>query len=339
MEHVPNPERMGIMVITRTPYRISFFGGGTDYPAWFQQYGGSVLSATIDKYAYITLRSLPPFFDHTHRVVYSKVEEVNLIAEIEHPAVRAVLRTCWPYSEGLEIHHDGDLPARSGTGSSSSFMVGLLNALTTFQGQTWSKYALAKEAIRIERDIMGETVGSQDQFAVAYGGLNHLTFDPDGEVTGRTLNLHPRKSELFEDRLVLGYTGIQRVASSIAATYIGNLAKKEGTLHRMAEMVAEGIALIDAADIQGLGSLLDESWHRKKELGAAITTPEINEIYNTARMNGALGGKVSGAGGGGFMFFIVPSRAARQQLMDSLPNIVWVPFRFEESGTTVLLEG
>tara|TARA_Y100000034_G_scaffold120423_1_gene163301 strand:- start:103 stop:1098 length:996 start_codon:yes stop_codon:yes gene_type:complete len=330
------------MVITRTPYRMSFFGGGTDYPAWFKDNGGAVLSATIDHYAYITLRGLPPFFDHRHRLVYSKVEEVTSVDAIQHPAVRAVLQTWWredtPGEGGYEIHHDGDLPARSGTGSSSTFMVGLLNALATFQGQTMSKYALAKEAIRIERNIMGETVGSQDQFAVAYGGINHLLFHPDGEVTGRTLHIHPLKTERLECHLMLGYTGVQRVASSIAATYVQDLCKKEDILTRMQQMPEEGIALMDASDIQGFGALLDEAWQLKKQLGEGITTPEIDDIYDAAKAAGALGGKVSGAGGGGFMFFVVPDRVARGRITQALPNIVWVPVRFEETGTTVLLE-
>lgn len=325
------------MIITRTPYRISFFGGGTDYPPWFREHGGAVLATTIDKYCYISCRNLPPFFDHKHRIVYSRIENVNAIDEIEHPSVREVLR--WKgIVDGMEIHHDGDLPARSGLGSSSSFTVGLVNALRAMDGKKSSKKQLATDAIHIEQDLIGENVGSQDQVSAAYGGFNRIEFHTDDSFTVEPVIFKEGRKELLESHLMLFFTGFSRIASEIAKSKIENLKKKEAELKRMREMVDEGIRILQDANcpIADFGKLLHASWELKRGLSTRVSTAEIDQIYATALEAGAIGGKILGAGGGGFLLlFVKPEK--QQKVKDALPNLIHAPISFENSGSRVVL--
>jgi len=325
------------MIITRTPFRISFFGGGTDYPGWFRDHGGAVLATTIDKYCYITCRRLPPFFEHKHRIVYSRIDNVQRPEQIEHPAVRAVLQ--WAQvSDGLEIHHDGDLPARSGLGSSSSFTVGLVHALHALRGQMAGKEALARNAIHIEQDLIGENVGSQDQVSAAFGGFNRIEFRRDGGVDVAPVILPAGRREELKSHLMLCFTGLSRIASEVSKSKIDNLKNRAEELHRMRAMVDEAAGILQDVrrPIADFGKLLDASWQYKRRLSDKVSTPEIDHIYETAMVAGATGGKLLGAGGGGFMLlFAAPERQAA--IRDRLANLVHVPFEFDDSGSKVVL--
>lgn len=325
------------MIVTRTPFRISFFGGGTDYPAWYHEHGGVVLATTIDKYCYISCRYLPPFFEHKHRVVYSKIENVKSIGEIEHPAVRAVLG--WAKCErGLEIHHDGDLPARSGLGSSSSFTVGLVNALCALDGRYISKEDLARNAIHIEQKIIGESVGSQDQISAAYGGLNRIEFRQNDTFQVSPIILPRERLDELQNSLMFFFTGVSRIAAEIAQSKIDNFRNRVTELKRMGEMVDEAIGILQTPGIplDEFGKLLDESWRYKRSLSDRVSTREIDQIYEEALKVGAAGGKIIGAGGGGFLLLFV-----RPELQDKvrsrLHHLVHVPFQFENSGSRVVL--
>ena len=324
------------MIITRTPFRISFFGGGTDYAAWYQEHGGVVLSTAIDKYCYISCRYLPPFFEHKFRVVYSKIENCKTIDQIEHPAVRAVL-SYMQCDKGLEIHHDGDLPARSGLGSSSSFTVGLLNALSALNGNYIANSELASKAIHIERDIIKENVGSQDQICAAHGGFNRIEFLHDGSFRVDPVILRRERLEEFQDHMMLFFTGLSRYASEVAKSQIDNIKNRTEELHRMKEMVYEAIRILQSdAPIEDLGKLLDENWKYKRSLPDRVSSPDIDRIYETAKKAGAIGGKLLGAGGGGFMvFFVEPS--LQKNVREALSQLIHVPFQFENSGSRVVL--
>ena len=325
------------MIITRTPFRISFFGGGTDYPGWFRDHGGVVLATTIDKYCYITCRRLPPFFEHKHRIVYSRIENVQRIDQIEHPAVRAVLD--WAQvDEGIEIHHDGDLPARSGLGSSSSFTVGLVHALSAMDGKMASKRALARDAIHIEQDLIGESVGSQDQVSAAYGGFNRIEFRRDGSFDVAPLVLPVRRREQLRSHLLLCFTGVSRIASDVAKSKIDNLKHRQTELLRIAAMVDEAIAILQEPQrpIEDFGTLLDESWQYKRKLSDRVSSPGIDQLYEEAMQAGAIGGKILGAGGGGFLLlFARPEHHAA--IRERLGRLVHVPFDFDDSGSRVVL--
>ncbi|MCX8082086.1 MAG: kinase [bacterium] len=323
------------MVISRTPFRISFFGGGTDYPAWYRNNKGSVLSTTIDKYCYISCRYLPPFFEHKHRVVYSLIENVKSIGEIKHPAVKAVLEYM-KIDEGVEIHHDGDLPARTGLGSSSSFTVGLLNALYALKGTMASKEKLAKEAIYIEQEILKENVGSQDQVAVAFGGLNKISFHPDDSFTVEPIILPSERKEELQRHLLLYFTGFSRIASEIAAEQISCIDKKKYELRIIQQMVDEAINILAGGkDIKEFGKLLDETWKLKRELTKRISNEYIDNIYEKARESGVIGGKLLGAGGGGFMLFFAPPEL-HQRIKEEIGGL-FVPFRFENYGSQIIV--
>jgi len=325
------------MIITRTPFRISFFGGGTDYPPWFREHGGAVLATTIDKYCYISCRHLPQFFEHKHRLVYSLIENVREIDQIQHPAAREVLR--WAGAEkGLEIHHDGDLPARSGLGSSSSFTVGLVHALTALDGRIASKEELASYAIHIEQNLIKENVGSQDQVSAAFGGFNKIEFHRNDTFDVAPVILPPGREALLQDHLMLCFTGFSRIASEVAQSKIANLKSRELELSRMYAMVDEAIAILQDTNvpIEEFGKLLDQSWQYKRSLSDRVSTPEIDRIYEAAIRAGAIGGKILGAGGGGFLLlFVKPEAQARVRVQ--LNNLVHVPFKFENSGSRVVL--
>lgn len=323
------------MIISKTPFRISFFGGGTDYPLWYREHGGAVLSTTFDKYCYVTCRGLPPFFDHKHRITYSRVEDVTQIADIQHPAIRAVLSEM-SVDDGLEIHCDADLPARSGIGSSSSFVVGLLNSLSAIRGRIQTKEWLAHEAIRIEQGVLKESVGSQDQVAAAYGGFNQIDFDPTGRISVNPVNLpQVRKTELNR-HLMLFFTGFSRLSSEVAETKIKNLSRRKSELFEMKSMVSEGRSILESnSDIVDFGKLLHETWQRKRNLSNRVSTDAIDEIYDVARRSGAVGGKLLGAGGGGFMLiFAQPEKHA--SIRTALSSLVFVPFEFESKGAQLV---
>lgn len=325
------------MIITRTPFRMSFFGGGTDYPAWYAEHGGAVLATSINKYCYITCRHLPPFFEHKHRIVHSLIENVQSIDQIKHPAVRAILG--WAGCErGLEIHHDGDLPARSGLGSSSSFTVGLLHALAALEGRYASKEYLASTAIHVEQNVIGENVGSQDQVSAAYGGFNLVEFHRNGSFTASPLILRQERLAEFESHLMLCFTGFSRIASEVAKSQIANLRERQAQLHSMREMVNEAIAILQSANapIEELGKLLHESWLCKRSLSDKVSTGDIDYLYEEAVKAGAIGGKIMGAGGGGFlMLFVKPE--LQDNVRERLKHLIHVPFKFEDGGSRVVM--
>ena len=320
------------MIVTQTSYRLSLFGGGSDYPEWFREHGGSCLAATINKFCTISARWLPPFFAHRNRIVWSKIELVKARSEIEHPAVRAALEML--DLDGVEIHHDGDLPARSGIGSSSAFAVGLLHALSGLLGIMAAPERLAEDAIRLER-ILGEHIGIQDQILCALGGFRLLTIERDGMWRADPVILGSETRRALEERLLLFYTG-PRAGDLGAAS--GRVASRSGpenlALARIQQMPAEALRLLDAADFHGFGELLDESWWRKKELGPGISTPEIDDLYATARRAGASGGKITGSGGGGFLLLCVEPQF-QTSVLRTLAHLVHVPFCFESGGSRI----
>ena len=323
------------MIISRTPFRISFLGGGTDYPAWYRAHGGAVLGTTIDKYCYLTCRYLPPFFEHRLRVVWSKIENCQTVEEITHPAVRATLQYLNP-RKGLEIHHDGDLPARSGIGSSSSFVVGLLHALHALEGRMVSKTRLADEAIHIEQEILNETVGSQDQVLAAHGGLNHVCFLPNGAISVTPVTLSRERLEAFNEHLMLFFTGIRRTSSDVAETSLRQMEANKRHLRVMTDLVGEGIAILNSGDdLLRFGGLLREAWQLKRELGPKVSTPQIDEIYQEAISAGAVGGKIMGAGSGGFMLLFVPP-TRQEAVRERLRGMISVPFRFDHDGSRII---
>lgn len=323
------------MIISRTPFRISFFGGGTDYPVWYVDNCGAVLSTTIDKYCYLNCRYLPPFFEHKHRIVYSKIDTVNRIKDIRHPAARAILNFM-KIKSGVEIHHDGDLPARTGLGSSSAFTVGLLNSLYALKGIMPTKYRLAKEAIYIEREILKEHVGSQDQVAVSYGGFNKISFNREGEFNVEPIILDKDRLTQLENHLMLFFTGFSRTASRIAKKQIKNTADKKKELSMMQELVDEAKNILNSkSNIVEFGKLLHESWQLKKSLSDKISRPEIDRVYDTALSAGATGGKLLGAGGGGFILFFVKPEL-QDKVRKRLNKLLMVKFRFENLGSQII---
>lgn len=323
------------MIISRTPYRVSFFGGGTDYPAWYRVHGGSVLATTIDKYCYLTCRYLPPFFEHRIKLVYSKIEQCQAIDEIVHPAAREVLRFL-DVQRGVEIHHDGDLPARSGMGSSSAFTVGLLHALHGLTGSMPSKKQLADESIHLEQDVLKETVGSQDQVLAAYGGFNHITFLPNGEISVRPITLAAERLHELGAHLMLFYTGIARLSSDVARSYVSEIETRKRQMRLMKDLVEEGVSILaDGRPIEAFGELLNEAWEAKRSLSETVSNSHIDALYRHACAAGALGGKITGAGGGGFLLlFVPPSR--HLQVSQALGQFIQVPIRLEYSGSQII---
>lgn len=323
------------MIISRTPLRISFFGGGTDYPSWYRTHGGAVLAATIDKYCYLTCRHLPPFFEHRIRIVYSKIENCQTIDEIAHPAVREVLRYL-NIGRSVEIHHDGDLPARSGMASSSAFTVGLLHALYALKGHMPSKEQLARDAMCVEQERVKETVGSQDQVMAAYGGLNHITFAPSGAVSVRPVTLTRERIRELNAHLMLFYTGIKRTAADVAGSYVCEIEDRRRQLRIMKDLVDESIAILHGRQpIARFGALLHEAWQAKRTLSTRVSNPAVDEIYDAALSAGALGGKLTGAGGGGFMLLCVPPSRQRK-VREQLEKLIYVPFKFEFAGSQII---
>jgi len=323
------------MIISRTPFRVSFLGGGTDYPAWYRENGGAVLATSIDKYCYISCRYLPPFFEHKSRVVYSKVECVQSNQDIQHPSVRETLNYM-KIKEGIEVHHDGDLPARAGLGSSSSFTVGLLHSLHALKRTMISKEDLAKEAIHVERDILKESVGSQDQVQSAFGGLNLIEFMRNDQFNVSPVIITRERLQKFQSHLMLYFTGFSRFASEIAKEQIASIDKKKSELKTMSQMVGRGLEIITGKeDLLEFGRLLHESWQLKRSLTNKISTETIDQIYEQALKSGATGGKLLGAGGGGFvLLFVSPEKQAK--VKEALNSLLSVPFQFENTGTQIV---
>ncbi len=322
------------MIISRTPFRVSFFGGGTDYPAWYQEHKGAVLATTIDKYCYITCRYLPPFFEHKSRIIYSVTEHVQKVEDIDHPSVREVLKFL-NIHDGIEIHHDGDLPARTGLGSSSSFTVGLLNGLYALKGIMPTKEQLAREAIHIEQNLIKENVGCQDQTLAAYGGFNFIEFGGPNHLQVRLVTVGSERLKELQSHLMMFFTGFSRTASEIAAHQIKNTPNKVKELNEIYGLTTQALAVLKSGNILDFGKLLDESWQLKRSLSEKISTPHIDEIYNAAKDAGALGGKLLGAGGGGFvLIFAAPE--LQPQIRQRLKNLLEIPFKFETLGSQII---
>jgi D-glycero-alpha-D-manno-heptose-7-phosphate kinase len=327
------------MIISRTPYRISLFGGGTDYPEWYRREGGGVLSTTIDKYCYISCRVLPPFFAVRHRIVWSHVETVLNISEILHPAVKAALQVMgFDDSVGIELQHQGDLPARSGIGSSSSFSVGLIKALMALRGQSIEKHALALAAIHLEQEVLKEVVGVQDQLAAAYGGFNHMRFDTNGAIEVKPLDMSPAYCAELESRLLLFFTGTNRFSTELARDLVSRIDQKEVQLRAISRLVDQAKSILNGErDLDDIGRLLHESWMLKRELGERVSNAMVDGIYSTALAHGALGGKLLGAGSSGFIVFYVPQER-QPAVLGALERILHVPFKCESEGCRVIYQ-
>ena len=325
------------MIISRTPFRISFFGGGTDYPIWYRDNGGVVLNTTIDKYCYISCRFLPPFFDYKYRIRYSLREEKGEIDEIQHPAVRECLKFM-RIKQGIEMVHTSDLPARSGIGSSSAFTIGFLNALYALAGRMVGKRRLASNAIYVEQDVVGESVGSQDQVAASFGGFNRIEFNGKENFIVQPVTLNRKRITELQNHLMFFFTGFSRTASEIVVEQIRNTASKSAELKSMSEMVDEAVEILNNGntDIEGFGKLLDESWRLKRSLSSRVSTDAVDKMYEVALNAGAIGGKLCGAGGGGFMLLFVPPRKQRQ-VRKALDNFLHVPFNFETLGSQIIV--
>jgi len=325
------------MIISRTPFRISLFGGGTDYPTWFREHGGSVIGTAIDKYCYISVRRLPPFFEHKTKIVYTRVELVKEISEIEHPAVRGIL-TEMGINEGLEIHHDADLPARSGLGSSSAFTVGLLNALHALNSRMIAKRDLGREAIRIEQEVLKEDVGCQGQLWAAYGGFNRIDFHQDGTFSVMPFILPPARRAELAQSLMLFFTGFSRFATDFAQDQIKNMNSRKNQLRMIRGMVdsAADILLDPKAPLCELGELMHQSWQIKRELAASVSNSQIDDIYEAGRDAGAIGGKLLGAGGGGFMVLLVDPEK-RSQVRERLRKLIHVNVGFDTDGSKIVI--
>jgi D-glycero-alpha-D-manno-heptose-7-phosphate kinase len=325
------------MIITRTPMRISFFGGGTDYPVYFREFGGAVLSTAIDKSCYITCRHLPPFFEYYSRVSYSRIENVDHNSEFKHPSVRACLEYLG-VEQGVEIHHVADLPARTGLGTSSAFTVGLLLGLYALREQMRNKHALATDAIHVEQDLIGEAVGSQDQVSAAYGGFNRINFNSDGSLEVKQIVAKRERLAALEQHCALFFTGFSRTASEIAKEQIRLTPHRKQELGLMFQMVNEAEAIVTNPNrsLSEFGELLNQSWQLKRTLTQNITNSALDEIYEAGRSAGAIGGKLLGAGGGGFMLFFVPPER-RQELRARLKNLLCVPFSFSNRGSHVVV--
>ena len=324
------------MIICRTPLRISFFGGGTDYPVWYEKNLGMTLSATINKYAYITVRELPPFFKYKHVIQYYLKEQVNSLDEIKHPVVREAAKLL-NIKIGIEMVYNADLPSRSGLGSSSTFTVGFLNALYAIKNITISKRELALKAIKLEQKIIGESVGSQDQTIAAFGGFNLIEFNKLKTFQVRKIVISDERLKSLEQNLLLCFTGFSRTAEKIAKTQIEVTKNKKKELDMMIELLkqAKEVLLNDKISMDHFGRLLNEQWAIKKSLTNNISNSQIDEIYQAGIKSGAIGGKLLGAGGGGFMIFYAKKRF-HKKIKESLKSKLFVPFRFENTGSQII---
>lgn len=320
------------MIITKTPFRMSFFGGGTDIPAFFEGYGGSVISTTFDKYCYVTVRHLPPFFEYRNELAYSKIERVQYADELQHPVVRNAMRMLDMHE--LRITYEADLPARSGLGTSSSFAVGLLNSFHCMKGTYASKDHLSKEAIYLERVLCRESGGWQDQVAVSFGGLNRIDFESNGYRVSPII-ISPQKKKELDDGLVMFFTGFTRFSSDVQK--MNGVENKTKQLKEILQLVdvAERILTDKSSDLSEFGRLLDWTWALKRKTGASVSTSAIDELYQRAINAGAIGGKLLGAGGGGFLLFYVEPDA-KHSVVEAMSDLIHIPFHFENDGTSVV---
>jgi D-glycero-alpha-D-manno-heptose-7-phosphate kinase len=324
------------MIISRTPYRISFFGGGTDYPEYYLKHGGKVLGVAIDKYSYLNVRKLPPFFEHKHRIVYSRQENVCNLEDIQHPSVRNCLKFM-DIKDGISIHHDGDIPARSGMGSSSSFTVGLLNSLYAMRGKRVSQSDLLSQALYVEQDMIAENVGSQDQTFAVYGGLNIIEFRQDSNIVVKPILINHQRLNHFQSNIMLIFSGLSRFSSEVAKEQKQRINENLAHLDNMKSLVSEAQNILESdRDLREFGELLNYTWELKKKLSSQITNPLVDEIYSTAMKNGALGGKLLGAGGGGFLaFFVEPDK--QNAVRESLSSFLHIPISFDFDGTKIIV--
>lgn len=320
------------MIITRVPFRVSFFGGGTDIPVWFERFGGAVLSTTIDKYCYVTARSLPPFFEHRVRLAYSRIELVKELDEIRHPLIRVALER-FDRSD-IEIHYDADLPAWSGLGTSSAFGVGLVGALAGLQGDLLARKDLAIEAIRLERHVLKEPGGYQDQVAAAYGGFNHIQFDPTGDFTVHPIVLPPERLHVLQRSLLLCYIPKVRKSGDVSPAGDYDANAYDPLLRFIHDSVNTALRTLSHGEIRDLGELLHETWLRKRQL-PGTSNETIDAVYEAAREAGASGGKILGAGAGGFMLLVCPEEHQRT-VRERLSELLFVPFTFDRSGMQVI---
>ncbi len=322
------------MIITKTPFRMSFFGGGTDIPEFFNKEGGSVISTSFDKYVYVTVRHLPRFFDYSTELIYSKTERVKDVDELVHPMVRNAMKML--DMQELHIAYDADLPARTGLGTSSSFAVGLLNAFHCLKGQYRSKKELATEAIKLERELCNEAGGWQDQIAASFGGFNRIDFK-DNSYHVNPIIITPDRKEKLNDNLLLFFTGFTRFSSEIQSSTKLTLEEKKAQLKEMLRLVDEAQNVLENPnrDLNDFGRLLDKTWRLKRQTGSQVSTGTIDELYEKGIKAGALGGKLLGAGGGGFLLFYV-EKEKQDKVKDALSDLMEVPFRFENSGTRVI---
>ncbi len=322
------------MIITKTPFRMSFFGGGTDLPDFFRENGGAVLSTTFDKYCYVTVRHLPPFFDYSSEICYARTERVTRVADIEHPAVRNAMAMLDMHE--LRLTYEADLPSRSGLGTSSSFAVGMLNAFYALKGKYADKKRLADDAIKLERELCREAGGWQDQIAAAFGGLNRINFDADGYTVDPVI-ISPERKSALEDSLMMFFTGFTRFSADVQASLRSSMRDKTAELREMLALVdvAENVLVDKSVPLDDFGRLLDETWKLKRGISSSVSTDSIDGIYASARKAGALGGKLLGAGGGGFLVFYVPADR-RDEVMRAMEGLMYVPFRFENGGTRVI---
>lgn len=322
------------MIITKTPFRMSFFGGGTDMPSFFNEYGGAVISTTFDKYAYVNVRHLPPFMPYYTELCYSRFERVNNLDDIEHPAIREAMRM-------LDIHeirltYEGDLPARTGLGTSSTFAVGMLNAFYALKGKYVGKRKLAEDAIYLERELCKENGGWQDQIAAAFGGLNRIDF-ANNQFKVTPIIIHPDKKKILNDSLMLFFTGVSRFSSEVQKDTMSNQEEKLEQLKEMLSLVNDAQNILESkhSDLNDFGRLLHHTWELKRKTGGKITNGSIDALYERGLKAGALGGKLLGAGGGGFLlFYIEPDK--RENLLKELNELMHVPFQFEDEGTSVV---
>lgn len=324
------------MVITRTPFRMSFFGGGTDMKEYFEKQPGAVISTTFDKYCQVVVRHLPPFFEYKSEFSYSKIERVNSIADIEHPAIRNAM--LMKNMHNIRLGYEADLPARSGLGTSSSFAVGMLNAFSLLNGEELSKNELAKEAIHLERDLCQETGGWQDQIAAAYGGFNRIDFDENGFKVS-PLNIEKRRKELLNSRLMMFFTGFTRFSADIQRVSLSEKNDRNDQLKEMYSLVdvAQKVLEDSNRDLDEFGKLLAHTWELKRGTSSVVSTSTIDLIYQKGINAGAIGGKLLGAGGGGFFVFYVPLDK-QQAVKEALSDLLFIPFKFEDYGSTVILK-
>ena len=326
------------MIITKTPFRMSFFGGGTDMEDFFRVHGGAVLSTTFDKYCYVNVRHLPPFFDYRTELSYSKTERVTSIDAIQHPAIRNAMKMLDMHE--IRLTYEADLPARSGLGTSSSFAVGMLSAFYALKGKYADKKKLADEAIYLERVLCGEAGGWQDQIAASYGGFNRINFNKDGTYDVLPIIISPERKKQLDYNLMMFFTGFTRFSSDVQKANAASPETKEAKEKRLLEMLdlvddAEDVLTNKKRDLDEFGRLLDHTWKLKRQTGSAVSTSNIDALYQRGIEAGALGGKLLGAGGGGFLvFYVQPEK--REALKAAMHDLLYVPFHFEDGGSRVL---